>query len=161
MKMRGIFCGTTAANNEEYRIVLKKRNGWMAALVVTGIVIAAAAFMAEGSGGAALPEHILGVYCGFGTGLAIAGIILFVRNMILLGNEEKLKKDRLENTDERLMEIGNRAGKTAIKTVLLVGTAAAMICGIYEPVLIKAMLFMLDVFLFSYLIAYAYHKRKI
>ena len=45
------------------------------------------------NGTAVLPEHILGVYCGFGTGVAIAGIILFVRNMLLLGNEEKLKKE--------------------------------------------------------------------
>ncbi|MDE7331352.1 MAG: hypothetical protein K2O16_03800 [Lachnospiraceae bacterium] len=161
MKIRGIFCCTTAANNEEYRKVLKKRNVWMAALAVAGIMIAAAALVAEHSGASALPEYILGVYCGFGTGLAIAGIIVFVRNMILLGNEAKLKMNRLENTDERLMEIGSRAGKTAIKVVLLVGTASAMICGIYEPVLIKAMLFMLDVFLFSYITAYAYHKHKI
>lgn len=161
MKIRGIFCYTTAANNEEYRKVLKKRNGWMAALIGTGIIIAAAALMAEQSGAAVLPERILGVYCGFGTGIAIAGIVLFVRNRILLGNEEKLKKDRLENTDERLMEIGNRAVRTATRVVLLAGTAVAMICGIYEPVLINAVIFALDLFVFSYVIAYAYHKNKI
>ncbi len=161
MKIRGIFCYTTAANNEEYRKILKKRNGWTAALIAVGVMIAAAALMAEQSGAAALPEYILGVYCGFGTGVAIAGIILFARNMLLLGNEEKLKKDRLENTDERLMEIGNRAVRTATKVVLLVGTATAMICGIYEPVLIKAAIFTLDVFLFAYVAAYAYHKQKI
>ena len=160
MKIKGIFCSTTAANNEEYRKVLKKRNVWMAAIAAAGIMVAAAALAAEQSGKAALPEYILGVYCGFGTGLVLAGVILFVRNMILLGNEEKLKKDRLENSDERLIEIGSRAGRAAMKTVMLVGTAAAMICGIYEPVLIKALVFTLDVFIFAYVAALAYYKKK-
>lgn len=160
MKIRGIFCGTTAATNEEYRKVLKKRNVWMAALTATGILIAAAAFMAEENGKAALPDYILGVYCGFGTGLAVAGILLFVKNLMLMKNEEKLKQSRLENADERLAEIGTKANRTATMVVMLAGTAGAMIAGIYEPVLVKALIFILDVFLFSYVAAFAYYKKK-
>ncbi len=86
--------------------------------------------------------------------------ILFVRNMILLGNEEKLKQSRLENSDERLEQIGSRASQSALKVLMLVGIAGAMIGGIREPVLIKALIFALDVFVFSYLIALAYYKKK-
>lgn len=161
MKVKGIFCGTTATTNEEYRKVLKRRNAWMTALTIVGILIAAAALAAESSGTAALPEYILEVYCGFGTGLALAGIILFVRNCILMKDEEKLKQSRVENSDERLMEIGSKASMTAIKVMLLVGTASALIAGIYEPVLIKALIFMLDVFLFSYIAAFAFFKKRI
>ncbi len=160
MKIRGIFCGTTAATNEEYRKVLKRRNLWMLALIVAGAFIAVMALVAENSKAAALPDYILGVYCGFGTGLAVAGIILFVRNLMLMKDESKLKQDRLENTDERLQEIGSRAAMTAIKVMLLVGTASGLIAGIYEPILIKALIFILYVFFFSYIVAIAFYKKR-
>ena len=160
MKIRGIFCGTTARTNEEYKKVLKRRNGWMIALVIMGAFIAAMALMVQNSGTAALPEYILGVYCGFGTGLVLAGIILFVRNLILMKDENKLKQSRLENSDERLLEIGNKASMTAIKIMLLVGITGGLVAGIYEQVLIKALLFMIYVFFFSYIAAFAFFKRK-
>lgn len=161
MRIKGIFCGITATTNEEYRKVLKRRNAWMIALVIVGVLIAAAALVSENSGEAALPEYILGVYCGFGTGLALAGIILFVRNLILMKNEDKLKQSRVENSDERLKEIAGKAAMTAIKVMILVGTASGLIAGIYEPVLIKALIFILDVFIFSYIVAFAFFKKRI
>lgn len=160
MKIRGLFCGTTAATNEEYREVLKRRNIWMIALTAAGALVAGAVLVAEQSGKAALPEYILGVYCGFGTGLALAGIVLFVRNLILMKNEDKLKQSRLENSDERLKEIAGKAAMTAMKVMILVGTASGLIAGIYEPVLIKALIFILDVFIVSYIVAFAFFKKK-
>ena len=160
MKFRGIFCGTTATTNEEYRKVLKNRNLWMIGLTIIGLMIAVVALWAEKTGATALPDYIIGVYCGFGTGLAIAGVILFVRNLLLMKNEEKLKESRLENSDERLTEIRNKALQAAVKILLLVGVAASMILGIFEPVLIKACLFLLYVFLFSFIIATAYYKKR-
>ncbi len=160
MKIRGFFCGTTATTNEEYRKVLKRRNVWMLALIVAGALIAVMALVAENSKASVLPDYILGVYCGFGTGIAAAGIILFVRNLMLMKDESKLKKDRLENTDERLREIGSRAAMTAIKVMLLAGTVSGLIAGIYEPILIKALIFMLYVFFFSYIAAVAFYKKK-
>lgn len=160
MKIRGLFCGTTAASNEEYRKALKRRNLWMAALTVAGILIAVAALLADENGSALLPEYVLGVYCGFGTGLALAGILLMIRNVVLMRNEEKLKQSRLENSDERLQTIGNRAALTALKVLLLVIVAGGLIAGIYEQVLIKAVLFLLDVFFLSYIAAFSYFKRR-
>lgn len=161
MKFIGLLCGTTAANNEEYRKVLKRRNIWIAAFALLGLMIAAAAFLAAGNERVQLPEYILGVYCGVGAGICLGCIFLIVRNLLIMGNEEKLKQGRLENSDERIAEIRNRACGVAIGVTLLLCMAAGLIFGIYEQVLIKAVLFVLDVFIFSYLIACAYYKNKI
>lgn len=160
MKFRGLFCATTAANNEEYRKELKKRNLWYLFIAVAGILIAVSALAAAWSGAMKLPEYILGVYCGVGTGIVLGMAVLFVRNIILLKDEEKLRQSRLENSDERLELIGNKAGQAALKVLLLVGSAGALIGGIYEPVLIRALIFMLYVFIFSYLVACSYYRRR-
>lgn len=160
MKIKGLLCTTTAATNEEYREVLKKRNIWMIVLALTGVLIAGSTFFASQSQRAALPDYIMGVYCGFGTGIFLAGILLLVKNLILLGNEEKLKQSRLENADERLDEINKRAARVTLIILLFVMTVFCMIFGIYEPVLIKALLFLIDTIIFSYIIAFAYYKKK-
>lgn len=160
MKVRGIFCGTTAATNEEYRTVLKRRNIWMVILMLAGALIAGSALYAEQAGKAALPDYIIGVYCGFGTGIALAGLLLLIRNLILMGNEGKLKQDRLENSDERIREISNRACRTCLVILMLALVAGGMIGGIYEPILVKATILLVDVFALSYIGAYSYYKRK-
>lgn len=160
MRFTGIFCATTAKNNEEYRKVVRHRNLWVVVIALAGGLVALAALFAARTGDTGLPDYILGVYCGFGSGLILGMAILFVRNLILLQDEEKLRQSRLENTDERLEQIRNKAGQSALKTLLLVGVAGAMIAGIWEPVLIKALIFGLDVFVFSYLAACAYYKKK-
>lgn len=58
------------------------------------------------------------------------------------------------------MEISNKAALTAIKVMLLAVTAVGLIAGIYEPMMIKALIFILDVFLFSYVAAFAFFKKK-
>ena len=84
MKIKGFLCTTTAATNEEYKEVLKKRNIWIAVLALTGVLIAGSAFLAHQSQTAALPDQALGVYCGFGTGIFLAGILLFMKNIRMM-----------------------------------------------------------------------------
>lgn len=160
MKIKGLFCGTTATTNEEYKKVLKRRNIWKLVLVLAGILISGTAFYAEQMQKTALSEEVLGLYTGFGVGLALAGIILLIKTMILMGNEEKLKQDRLENADERLNEIRSKSAQVSLMVMLLVIITGGMICSIFEPILIKAMIFLVDVFAFSYIAAFSYYKKK-
>ena len=83
-----------------------------------------------------------------------------MKNIILLHNEEKLKQSRLENADERLDEINKKAARATLMIMMFVITAAGMIFGIFEPVLFKAVIFVIDMFLFSYVIAFVYYKKK-
>lgn len=160
MKIKGFLCVTTARTNEEYREVLKKRNIWLAVLSLVGVLIAGITFYAWNAGMSVLPDYIMGVYCGFGTGIFLASILLLVKNLILMKNEEKLKQSRLENADERYDEINKKAARVTLMTLVLVIIAGGMIGGIFEPVLVKATVFLVDVFAFSYIIAFTYYKRK-
>ncbi|MCI8924391.1 MAG: hypothetical protein HFI45_10450 [Lachnospiraceae bacterium] len=160
MSMRGIFCQTTATTNEEYRKELKDRNGWLLFMAIGGAGEAAAAALAESGGTLSIPDYMLGVYCGTGAGIMVAAIVLYIRNLFLLKDEEKLKKSRLENYDERNQEIRNKALLAAVKILLVVCFVTAMVGGIFYPYLIKMLLFVIYVFLFSYLIANAYYKRR-
>ena len=160
MNIRVIFCQTTATTNEEYRKELKDRNGWLLFMAIGGAGEAAAAALAESGGTLSIPDYMLGVYCGTGAGIMVAAIVLYIRNLFLLKDEEKLKKSRLENYDERNQEIRNKALLAAVKILLVVCFVTAMVGGIFYPYLIKMLLFVIDVFLFSYLIANAYYKRR-
>lgn len=160
MKISGILCATTATTNEEYRKVLKRRNIWMMALFLVGVLIAGVAQYAEHNQKMALPDASISAYCGFGVGLALAGLILFVRNLMLMSNEEKLKQNRLQNADERLVEVGSKACRIALLILLFAIVAGGMIWAIFEPIMIKAMIFLLDIFFFSYTVAFVYYKRK-
>ncbi len=159
MKIRGIFCGTTAATNEEYRKVIKNKNCYLAVLIIVGILIAAAAFIVSEKEITALPEYMLGVYSGAGTGIALAGVILLVKNLILLKDENKLKERRIENADERLLEISNLAIRAAVRVMLLATLAVSMIGGIFYPILVKMLLFIVMCFLFSYIAAFRIYQR--
>lgn len=158
--MRGIFCGTTAKNNEEYKKVLKAKMVGMAVVFVIGAFTAIAAFVAASQKITMIPERMLWVYSGAGTGIAAAGLVLFIRFYLLTKNEKKLNEERLKNADERLQQIGNKALRTGLYAMVLVIYAVALIGGIFYPVLIKVLLLVIAVFLATYFISYKLYENK-
>lgn len=158
--MRGIFCATTARNNEEYKRAVKTKMGIFAMIMVVGIIVAIVAFGAAAKEIAALPEHMLNVYCGAGTGLAAAGLVLFIKNLLLLKQEEKLTQERLKNADERLQQVGNKALRMGVMAMMITFYTVALIGGIFYPVLVKVLLIVMSVFLAVYMLSYWYYEKK-
>lgn len=158
--MRGFFCRTTATTNEEFKKVLQKRNICFIAAIAVGLAASVTAFLASEKGLTALSDHILGVYRGVGCGLAAGALVLLIKNFRILRDEKKLKAKRLEQYDERLLEINQRAVNTAAMVMIFFVFAGGLIGGIFYPVLIKALLIIIYVFLFTYLIAYAIYKKS-
>lgn len=158
--MRGLFCGATAKNNEEYKQVVKKRMWLMAAILIIGIVLAVTAWVAFYSGVSAISDHTLGVYTGAGSGMAAAGVFFLIRDFFLLRNEAKLKIRRLEQTDERLTHIRDLALKPALFALLLVLYAGCLIGSIFYPVLVYVLFITVWVFLIVYFIAYRIYEKK-
>ena len=103
---------------------------------------------------------MMGVYCGMGTGITLGCLILIGRNLLLFRDEEKLKRSRLENSDERLRQISGLAIRAAVLAMMIAALAGGLIGGIFYPILIKAFLFILYVFLFSYLIACRVYDKR-
>jgi len=158
--MKGILCGTTARTNEEYKKVIKNRMKIMMAMSIVGIITATFGFGAEFYFKLPISDKMLGVYSGFGTGLLAAGIGLWIKNRILLNNEEKLKESRLNNTDERIQEISNKAFRVATYIMLAALYATGLIGGLFYPVLVQALMFIVCTFLLAYVIAYRSYNNK-
>lgn len=158
--MRGLFCKCTAKNNEGYRKVVKRRMGLMAFLAIIGIAVAVTAFLAFHWEASAISDHTLGIYSGVGSGLTAAAVFFLIRDFFLLKNEEKLKQQRLESTDERLAAVRDSALKPALCGLLTVLFAGCLIGSIFYPVLIYVLAVTAWTFLIIYLIAYHYYEKK-
>lgn len=158
--MRGIMCSSTAKTNEEYRKVIHDRLKIFAALTVIGFITISVALFAKFLLKATMDDRLLGIYTGLGTGLFGSGIILWIKNRLLLNNDEKLKESRLNNTDERIQEIANRAFRAACFVLLATLYAITLIGGLFYPILFKFLLIIVTVFLFSYLAAYKYYSGR-
>lgn len=158
--INGMFCGSKARTNEEYRAFLKTKNKWYLFFAFLGIAMAVSAYVAFYLGIGEVTDYMLGVYCGFGFGLCIGFVARFIKNMMLLRDEEKLKADRLKNTDERLEQIGDKALRTTTKVLLIVLLVGGMIGGLFDQVLVKALLVLIWVYCITYIIAFHVYQRK-
>lgn len=159
--MLGIFCATKVASDEEYRKYVRRRSFVFGGMVVIGAITAAIALAAEFLWTVEVSELMLGVYTGVGTGLILAGIILLIKNGMLLKNDKKLRQERIANSDERNIQISTMATKAALAVLLTGMYFTVLIGGLWDPVLTKIMAFLLMLFMFSYLVAYRIISGKI
>lgn len=151
--MTGIFCVVKATTDEEYRRHVQRRALLYAGVVLLGIITAVVACLAEFVWEVEVSSRMLGFYTGCGTGLALGGGVILVKSLLLLRDAEKLHRARIDEADERNVEISTMAMKVAI-LVLLVGMyVVLLIGGLWYPVLIKVLGFLVTLFLFSYIVA--------
>ena len=158
--MKSIFCKTIAKNNEEYKNIIKNRMKVMVILMVIGIITALAGIIGEFYLKTPVSDKVLGVYNGLGSGLFAASLVLWIKNKTLLKNEEKLKESRLNNTDERNLEISRKALNIAAYVMLASVYIIGLIGGIFYPILFKVLSLIVCIFLLTYVIAYKYYNKK-
>lgn len=158
--MRGIFCGTNAKTNEEYRNYVKVQMNLFLLILFAGIATLAVSLLAYNYWTVKISEHMLGVYSGAGTGLIFAGAILWIKNRLLLNNEEKLKISRINSSDERMKEISSKSIRVAAVVLLVALYGIGLIGGLFYPILVKVLLACVFVFITSYIIAYKIYEKK-
>lgn len=173
--MKGIFCeGCKARNNEEFRLVLKKRQRRLLALLVVGVLTVALCFIVPLCLGFRMEEILAGdigtagssgsniwFTIGIGAGLAVGALIAFFKLRYILSHEDKLKEKRLTETDERLQEIHNRSLQGTAKIILIL-LYFFMILGFFmDHEVMESCRFLLVVFFFSYIVLHRSYENKI
>ena len=91
---------THAETLKEYKDSIKKRSIVFAAMAVLGLLMTSSgfgAFMTQ----MIQNDHHSGFISGIGAGLGICGVLLLIQNQKLLKDEKKLKKQWIEENDER------------------------------------------------------------
>ncbi len=159
--MLGIFCGTDITSNEEYKKYLKKRNYKLAVLFLIGVVTLVVSILAQRLWKVNIPEYILGTYMGFGSGLTAASIVLFLKNRRLLKEEERLRMARVELSDERNRQISTEATKIALMVLIIAMYLVMLIGGLWYPVLMKVLCFLICLFVAAYGVAYKIVSKRI
>lgn len=126
--------GKAAATNEEYKAVVKQKMAFFGGVAVLGLCTLAFVVAAQVGTFITLSDYMSGVYSGIGTGFVVAGTILLVRSYRLLHDEEKLKKERLKNTDERNLMIYGKALQYAGVATFVCAYIAMLIAGAYSKI---------------------------
>ena len=153
--MKGILCATKAVTNEEYRQELAKKRIYYVLIIMVGVITLAITYFASANG-IEFNEHLHGTFAGMGTGLILAGVVLIIKTQMTLSSEEKLKAARLNNSDERNMEI------SAALIMIISFYVTALIGSIMiDERLIQLLLLNMSVLLAGYILSYNYYKRKL
>ncbi|MGN2349983.1 hypothetical protein ACTFH7_15985 [Clostridium cagae] len=158
--MIGFLCKYKANNNEEYKKVIKARMNLMVLIFVIGSITIILSLLAKTIWKISINTSMLDIYNGFGTGLVVVSIIMWMKNKSILGSEEKLRQSRLNNNDERILEINNKALKLAGIVLLISLYLVGLIGGFFYPILAKVLLIMVGVFFLTYFISYRMYNKK-
>ena len=158
--MKGLFCSECKARtNEEFRQVLQKRarNLWI--LFGIGICTAIAGFAAGYFWVEILP-HQIGMVAGIGTGLVVGCTIALLRINGYLRDEEKIKKERLRETDERELEISSMALKATAKLLLATLYIVMIVSSMFYAPCVGVCSLLIVTFLIGYMV-FRHHYEKI
>lgn len=152
--------GTGAKTNEEYKMVVKRRMLYQVFLLVLGMITLGFAAAAYQGSLVMISDYMQGVYTGVGFGFIAGSIVALIRNYRTLHNEEKLKAERLRNTDERNVLIYGKSLQYAGAFTLLCAYLAMLIAGIYSEVVFHCFYAIVMAFILFYLIVRAILSRK-
>ena len=159
MKIMKLLC-SNITNDNEYREYVRTRIILSVIIAVLGAIALFVAMFANKIFNISIDDHQMGYYCGLGTGLIVAGIALAIKFGMLLKNQDKLKKQRIKETDERTQSIKTKAlviaGLILLASIYIIG----IIGGLYYPILTRLLLIPVAIFLVSYTIAFKVYSSK-
>lgn len=158
--MSGVFGSVKPKNNEEYRILLKKRQKRMICVAVTGLLTVALSVGLDIWNADFLNDYASGFLKGVGAGLIVGAMLCFLNLRSVLRNEETLKQSRLRETDEREQQISACAMRTAAG-ILIVVLYILMVAGsIFSPEMTRLCLVLAAIFFGSYSLLKIYYQKR-
>lgn len=153
--MIGPFCYHDITTNEEYKEMLKKLNKAYFILSILGVVSILVGIFAH------LESYMSGFLCGVGTGLIGSSIALIIKNNKLIKDENKLRQDRIEKSDERNKMISQQSTKTAVLGILLISYLFILISAIcHDLTTLRTIMIIIFSFIIIYSLSYKYYSKK-
>ena len=157
--MSGIFCLRKIATDEEYRKLTKRRLVRQIAILVIGIVTLVINEYTRHAGISNIPEFGQGILSGMGSGLIGAEVIFIIKTIGLLRDEKKLKKARIEESDERNIVMNTESIKIAT-IVLLFAMYVVFLLGIFITMDITLVIAgLLTLFFVAYIISMIVYSK--
>ena len=123
--------GCKARNNEEYKVILKKRRIKMMFCAVAGAIVSVLGYCLFTFADLKMSDFQMGIISGFGMGLAIGSVMIIIQIGKTLADEEKIKKERLKETDEREIEVGRLALAATTKVLIAVLYIMTILGGLF------------------------------
>lgn len=158
--MIGMFCKSDAATNEEYARVIKRRMVFYGGLFLLGVITLVVFLGVDLNGKLGITEDMISFFTGTGSGLIGGSAALLIKNKWLLKNDEELRRARIEESDERNMKIVSESMKVTLLVQFIAMYLVMAIGGLWYPVLIKMMSFLICLCLFVYCISYKIMSKK-
>ncbi|MDL2323534.1 hypothetical protein LJC61_00085 [Ruminococcaceae bacterium OttesenSCG-928-A16] len=147
---------------ENFKIVLKKRIGWLAALLLLNIVLLVLAIsgVLTGLGTVHASDFIEGFQLGALTALAFILVALMIRYTTALKNPTKLKKLYIHETDERTLFIQQKVGGLAFTFFSVVLLFAIIVAGYFNLTVAFTLLAVCVCFSLYRIVLKLYYFRK-
>ena len=122
-----------ANTDAEFREKLKARRRLMIPVIVLGLAAVIAGIIAGLVFGESQKGSFLGgMYTGAGAAITAAAIVVIVRINKTLKDEKRLRRERIEESDERKKEIATRSSSMAGFIMLYVCFAGILIAGFFS-----------------------------
>lgn len=159
--MKGILCATKATTNEEFKQELEKKKRLYFLISTAGVIMVFISVISS-MYNIILSDTMQEVFSGMGFGLMIVGGLLTIKAQYIIRDEAWMKKERLNNSDERNIEISNRSFRSAAWILIF----SLYLTGLVGSVLIDERLFIFVfvnvlISLVGYLLSYNYFNHKL
>ncbi|MFC0234085.1 hypothetical protein ACFFIF_08800 [Vagococcus entomophilus] len=154
------FTNKTIQNDEQYKEVVNKRRNKMLLIAFMGVLTLLLLWLLPSMIGFQISDFASGIYTGVGFGLISSGSIKAIQLKKIVQSSEKLKKKRIEEHDERILEISLRAYKVAGISLLVVAYFIGFIGMLFNGVFAWIMVLLVGVFLGVYTLAFVTYKNK-
>lgn len=145
---------------DKYKIKVKTRKNVLSLVAAATLLIYVGLIFYRG-GLPDLPSFIKGFHTGAFIGVEVAVAFFLVRYIKASNNEAELKKQYIEENDERSVMILQRAGTLSTAIILIGLGIASVIAGFFNPLIFYTLLTCLLFILIVFFALWMYYAREI
>lgn len=145
---------------DKYKIKIKTRKNVLSLVAAATLLIYVGLIFYRG-GLPDLPSFIKGFHTGAFIGVEVAVAFFLVRYIKASNNEAELKKQYIEENDERSVMILQRAGTLSTAIILIGLGVASVIAGFFNPLIFYTLLTCLLFVLIVFFALWMYYTREI